>query len=180
MIARRLAQRWKLVLAQGLYALVFGLAIVVWPEPTVGVVIVLFGLFAVVFGVVGLVAAAFGWVTGLGRLLALVNGVAAVALGVAVLAWPDLSARALLYLIGAFAVAVGLLQVAAALEFRDQLRHERFVALVGLVSIAFGVALVGRSGETALTLAALIGTYALVYGALLVVAAFRLRALARG
>jgi uncharacterized membrane protein HdeD (DUF308 family) len=177
-IGQWLVRHWGFVLAQGLYALVFGIVVLVWPDITLGVLIVLFGIYAIAYGVTALVGAIVGRREGIGRVGLVLNGVVAVALGVVVLAWPDLTALALLYLIGAYALAVGLLEIAAAMEFRDVLRHEWLLVLSGLVSTLFGLLIVIRPGDGAVVLAVVISAYAIVYGALLVALALRLRGLA--
>jgi uncharacterized membrane protein HdeD (DUF308 family) len=172
-----LSGRWALALAQGLYALVFGVVLLAWPGVTLRALTLLFGVFAIAYGL--MVAAAAGWTAGFSRLTVLLNGLVSIALGIAVLAWPDLTELALLYLIGAFALAVGLLEVAAALEFRDVLQREWLLALAGVVSIVFGLIFVIRAGDGALALVVALAAYAIVYGVLLVAVALRLRALGR-
>jgi uncharacterized membrane protein HdeD (DUF308 family) len=84
----------------------------------------------------------------------------------------------LLYLIAAWAIVTGLLEVAAAIILRRELRGEWLLALGGILSVAFGIFLAVRPGEGAIAVVWVIGLYAIVFGALVVLGA-RLRQLRR-
>ena len=69
-------------------------------------------------------------------------------------------------------------QVVAGIRLRKEIEGEFWLILSGLVSIALGVFLVARPGAGALSVLWLIATYAIVFGAILVVLAFRVRSFA--
>jgi uncharacterized membrane protein HdeD (DUF308 family) len=56
-IVRTLSQNWWLVVLQGVLSVVLGILAVVWPGITLGVVLVLWGLFTLLNGVVDVFAA---------------------------------------------------------------------------------------------------------------------------
>lgn len=95
------------------------------------------------------------------------------------LIWPGITAIVLLYLIAAWALVTGALEIAAAIRLRKVIANEWMLALGGIASLAFGVLLVLFPGPGALAVVLWIGAYALVFGALLVALAFRLRSLGR-
>ena len=92
------------------------------------------------------------------------------------LLWPWLMALAIVYLIAAWALVTGVLEIAAAVRLRREVEGEWLMALCGVLSVILGLALGLWPGAGAVALAWLIGAYALVFGALLLALAFRLRA----
>jgi uncharacterized membrane protein HdeD (DUF308 family) len=143
--------------------------------------VLLFGFYALVDGLLALAALLVG-----GRLVAdrrgwlVVEGVAGIAAGVVSFLWPGITALVLLYLIAVWAIATGVLEVAVAIWLRRELRGEWLLALVGVLSVLFGVFLVVRPGEGAIAVVWALGIYALVFGVALVALGLRLRQLSRG
>ena len=80
-----------------------------------------------------------------------------------------------LYLIALWAISGGAFQIAAALRLRKELTGEWLMVLGGIASMVFGVLLLLFPGGGALALVWWIATYAIVFGALLLGLALRLR-----
>ena len=89
--------------------------------------------------------------------------------------WPGITALALVYVIAAWAIVKGIVQIAVAVRVRREIRGEWLLGLVGLLSIAFGVLLAGFPGAGALSLVWLIGAYAIVAGVAMAALGLRLR-----
>jgi uncharacterized membrane protein HdeD (DUF308 family) len=106
-----------------------------------------------------------------------VEGLVGIAAGVLTLIWPGLTAIALLYLIAAWAIVTVALEIAAAIRLRKVIANEWLLGLSGIASLGFGIVLILFPGAGALTVVIWIGAYALVFGALVVALAFRLRSL---
>jgi uncharacterized membrane protein HdeD (DUF308 family) len=90
-------------------------------------------------------------------------------------AWPDISALALLYVIGAWAIVAGLLQIASSFELLLDGGERVLLVLSGLLSIAFGTIMWIHPGAGALALVTLIAAFAIVTGTTLLVAGYRIR-----
>jgi uncharacterized membrane protein HdeD (DUF308 family) len=106
--------------------------------------------------------------------LLVLEGIADIAVGIIALLWPGLTAVAFVLLLAAWSIVSGGLMLGAA--FRLSQAHGRWwLALGGLVSIIFGVLLVIAPVIGAVVLTWWLGAYALVFGALLLAAAFKLR-----
>jgi uncharacterized membrane protein HdeD (DUF308 family) len=169
-----LAQHWWAVALRGILAVLFGLCAIIWPGLTVGILIILFGAYALVDGIFMLIAGIRGGV-GVHRLPLIVQGILSIILGILVMALPGLSALALLYFIAAWAIIIGIIQIVAAVQLRRQIANEWFLGIAGVLSILFGLIcfIYPRSG--ALAVIWLIGIYAIMFGIILIVLGFRLR-----
>jgi len=85
---------------------------------------------------------------------------------------PQITATVLLIWIAAWAIATGILEIVASFRLRKEIEGDFWIGLAGFASVAFGVFLLARPGLGALALLWMIGTYAIVLGVILVVAAF--------
>jgi uncharacterized membrane protein HdeD (DUF308 family) len=171
-----LAHNWVAVLVRGIVAILFGVATFVAPGISLAVLVLLFGAYAFIDGVLAIVSAfrrrgeADNW----GMML--LEGIVGVGAGLVTLFWPGLTALALLYVIAAWALVTGVFEIAAAIRLRKVLHGEWLLVLGGLASIGLGVLLMAYPATGALALVLWIGAYAIVFGVLLVGLAFRLRA----
>jgi uncharacterized membrane protein HdeD (DUF308 family) len=90
---------------------------------------------------------------------------------------PGLTALALVWVVAAWALVTGVLEIVAAVRLRRRISNEWLLVLGGLASVIFGVLLVIAPAAGALVLVLWIGAYAVVFGGLLLALAFRLRRL---
>lgn len=171
-----LIRNWWLFALRGVFAIVFGVVAFVWPEVTRLALVLWFGAYLVLDAILALVIG-IGPLRGTRWWAMIVTGLVGIVAGVLVLIWPDTAALTLLYLVAIWAVAKGVLEIAAAIAFRREIENEWALGLTGLASIALGVLLVAfpQAGLVGLTWA--IGAYSLVAGVAQLVLAFRLRSL---
>jgi uncharacterized membrane protein HdeD (DUF308 family) len=175
---RTLARIWKVTALRGVLAIAFAVVILVWPSIGLSVLIALFGAFALVSGV-ATVAGAFNLPLGGGQRWWLVfEGLLGVAVGVVVFIWPDLSALGLLYAIAAWAIAMGIFELAVAFVFPFSGAWSLLAVLGGLLSIGFGVIMFAHPGAGAVALLGLVAAFALVTGAMQIAFALELRRVA--
>ena len=160
---------------RGLAAIAFGILIFTKPQTSLQVLVYLFGVYVLVEGILGVALAvqARNQLDSWGVLL--LWGLLGVAVGVFAFLRPDSTALALLFLIALWAIATGVLEIAAAVRLRELIKNEWVLILAGLASVAFGVWLIARPEMGALAVLSLIGAYAIVFGALIVILAFKLR-----
>ena len=159
---------------RGAAALIFGIVLLAFPEISLAALVLTFGAVAFVDGVATLAAAIAGRHES-GRGWMVFQGIVSVLTGIAVVVWPDISALALLYVIGSWAIVIGLFQIASAFELMLDAGDRVLLVLCGLVSIAFGVIMWIQPGAGALALITLIAAFAIVTGTTLLVAGFRMR-----
>jgi len=107
--------------------------------------------------------------------LFLLRGLAAIAFGVLSLIWPGLSLVTLVLLFGAYSLADGVFALAAAIVGRGNAELRWWLALVGLLGIAVGIATFLWPGLTALTLLYFIAGWVVATGLLQIIGAIELR-----
>jgi uncharacterized membrane protein HdeD (DUF308 family) len=154
--------RWALGLS-GALSIALGVVILVWPNISLFALVILFGAYALARGLVGL-GAAFNSGPMPGRGWLIVSSVLSIVVGVLVFVYTDMSALALLYVIGAYAIILGIIAVGGALWLPLDGGDSALLALTGLLSILFGIVMFAKPGAGALVLLALIAAYALIVG----------------
>lgn len=169
-----LAHRWYVMGLRGAAAVLFGGGALLWPVPTVKALAVLFGVYALVDGVLALGTALGGSAQKDRQVLGL-EGLFSVIAGGAALAWPEATPRALLLILSAWAVATGITEVTGALRLRRDLDHEWLLLWSGAASVLAGLVLAIRPGAAVGATAWLIGGYAVGFGGLLIGLSSRLR-----
>jgi uncharacterized membrane protein HdeD (DUF308 family) len=168
-----LAGNWWALLLRGIAAVLFGLAALFWPGLTLFVLIVFFGAYALVDGILAIVAGIRG--SEGSRWLLLAEGVLGVLAGLVAFFWPGMTALVLLFVISAWAIFTGLLKVIMAIAFRRTVENAWLLGLSGVLSVLFGVILAVLPGVGLLSLVWLVGIYALIFGVALIVLGFRVR-----
>src|SRR6266498_4076687 len=101
------------------------------------------------------------WALGLNGVVSILLGIG---VGIAVLVWPNISALALLYVIGVYAVALGIIAIGGAFSLPLDGGDTALLVLGGLVSILFGIVMFAKPGDGALVVLALLAAFALVTG----------------
>jgi uncharacterized membrane protein HdeD (DUF308 family) len=136
----------------------------------------LFGAYAFLDGLFNLISVLRRRRTQLRPWWALVlSGIAGVATGVISFVWPGITALALVYLIAAWALITGVLEIIAAVRLRKEIKGEWLLALSGVFSVLLGVLLAIAPGPGAIALVWYVGTFAIFFGVLMVALSFRLR-----
>jgi uncharacterized membrane protein HdeD (DUF308 family) len=154
--------RWALGLS-GVISILFGIVVLVWPGISLYALVLLFGAYSLVNGVFGL-AAALRLPKMPGRGWMIVSALAGIAVGVIVFFWTDMSALALLYVIGAYAITIGVFTIGSAFWLPLENNDKILLVLTGFISIVFGVLMFAEPNDGALVLLALISAFALVRG----------------
>jgi uncharacterized membrane protein HdeD (DUF308 family) len=165
----------SLLIIRGIVGIIFGVAAFAWPGATIAALVVIFGAYAIVDGLMNLVmgvsrtpAHRRSWATAL-------QGVAGIAAGMLTFLWPAITALALVSFIGAWAMVTGVLEITAAIGLRKVIKGEWMLALSGLMSLLFGVLVLAFPGAGAIGIAWVLGAYAVAAGLVLVSLGARLR-----
>jgi len=174
-VLRLLSRRWWVLALRGALAVAFGVAALVWPQTTVRVLVILFGAYAALDGLVALLSALTSRPRRGGWWLLLFEAVAGIAAGGLALVWPQATALALLYLIAGWAMLTGILELLAAVQLRHIVEGEWTLVLAGVVSIVLGLLLALRPGSGLVAVILFVGVYAIAFGLLLIALGLRLR-----
>jgi uncharacterized membrane protein HdeD (DUF308 family) len=176
----QLAERWWGPLIRGIAAIIFGVLIVAFPEISLMVLIISWGVYAIVDGVFNLASAirrgrsgeSWGWLV--------FAGLVGIAAGVVAFAMPGMTALILLMVIAGWAVLTGIAEIATAIRLRKEIQGEWLLAASGILSIVFGGLAFAYPGAGALALLWMISAYSILLGVLLLGLAWRLYTWHRG
>lgn len=171
---------WWLLALRGLAGLTLAVLAVAWPLFTLEALLLGFGLYAIVDGAVALYAGLWRRADGYPFWPFAVEGALGMLFGGAIVAFPDVMAFALWYLIAGWALATGLFELVAAIRLRRVYEGELLLAGAGCASVLFGVLMIAWPRTAMITLAWLVGVYAGLFGLFLLALAIRLRRLGRG
>lgn len=168
-----LARNWWIFLVRGIAAVVFALMAFLFPSLTLEVLVWLVGAYVVVDGIFtilnGLASRSINdrwWVD-------LLEGVLTIFLGVVMFLFTPATLLVFIYFVSAWAIVTGILEIVAAIRLREVIEGALIVG--GVISIVLGVLIFFFPNAGLVSVAWIIGAYALVFGFLMIMLAFRLR-----
>jgi uncharacterized membrane protein HdeD (DUF308 family) len=173
-VAIVMARAWWSFVLRGLLAVVVGVIFLLFPQLGLQALILAFAAWMIVDGGTELIGAwrmrgqKQWWVD-------ILEGVAGIVVGVIAVVIPGLTALALLFLVAAWAIVTGVLEIVAAIRLREHISNELWLGLAGLLSVLFGLYLVLFPGAGMLSLLWLAGFFAILFGATLLLLGWRLR-----
>ncbi len=170
-----LTERWWALLVRGIFAVLFGIAAIVWPAITLLVLFTIFGIYMLADGVVSIITAIEAASNQARWWPFVVESVVEIAIGLAVFLTPTITALTLLYFIAAWAVLVGLFRLFAAIELRHEISGEWLMGLNGIIAIIFGLAIFAVPAIGVVALAIIVGIFALFSGITSIMLSFELR-----
>lgn len=170
-----IARNWGWVALRGGVALLFGLLCLFDPAIALLTLVLLYGGYAFVDGLVALVSVVTSRRGQPHWFAVLLGGLAGIVIGVVTFVAPGITALVLLLLIAGWALVTGIAEVVAAIRLRKQIHGEWTLIVIGVLSVLFGVLLLIHPAAGALAVVWWIGAYAVVIGILRIILAFRLR-----
>ena len=170
-----LTRNWWAILLRGVLAVVFGLLALTFARVTLVALVLVFGVYALLDGVFAIVAAVRAAEHHTRWLTLLVEGILGILAGIIAFFFTGLTALALLYLIAAWAIVTGVAEIASAIRLRREIPNEWMLIIAGVLSIVFGAAIAIFPGAGALAVVWLIGLYAIIFGVALIALGLRLR-----
>jgi len=175
-LAAILFHSWWVLLLRGIIAIAFGLLTWFQPGISLAALVLLFGAYVLADGILGVWTALAGRKQHEDWWVLLLWGLMGIGVGILALLAPGITALALLFYIAVWAIATGALEIVAAIRLRKTIKGEWWLILGGLASIVLGVWLMARPGVGILALLWLVATYAIFFGVLMVILAFKVRA----
>jgi uncharacterized membrane protein HdeD (DUF308 family) len=162
--------RWSTLLVRGLVGIAFGVLAMAWPDETVTLVVVIWGCWALLDGVVML--AVVGKVPGTApKVIAILAGVVALLVAFFAIARPGVAAATLTWFLGVWLVVRGVLEVVQAFT-SDEPGVRWVLVLSGILDGVIGGLFMANPGTAVLGIAFFLGLLAFVWGVTLVAMAF--------
>ncbi len=174
-LANTLARNWWKLLLRGVVAILFGVLAWLLPGISLTLLVLFFGAFVLVDGILGV------WIAFSGRKETenwwelLLWGLVGIGIGILTFVAPGATAVAFVIFVAAWAIATGVLQIVVAIRLRKEIEGEWLLILGGLLSVMLGILFMIQPGTGALAMVWLIGTYAVIFGVLLAILAFKMR-----
>ncbi len=173
-----LRQVWWVVLVRGIIAILFGIVAVIWPGITVWALVIVFGIYTLVDGIMLATHAIRDRVHLVSWGVLLLTGMVSIAVGLIAMFWPSITVVALFWVIAFYAVVFGVLGMIAAFTHRASSGWGWSLASA-TISVVFGLVLFFFPKTSITALAVLAGIWAIIFGMLLLFIAFRARSLGK-
>jgi uncharacterized membrane protein HdeD (DUF308 family) len=174
---------WWSFVVRGFVAILFGLILILWSGLSLDLLVLTFGIFALLQGILSVTP-------GLSKLggriyFLLIEGVAGILAGVLTflgpgigrMLWPEVATKTLLVFIILWAFLTGIAEVIGSFRLPGEIKEKWLITLSGLVCLLLGVVLLFRSGLGAVGNASAIGPFAIVFGLLWLIVGLRARKL---
>ena len=169
-----MAGNWWLVVLRGVAAIIFGILAFAWPGITLLTLVLFWGAFALVDGVLAIIAAVKGG-NPMPRWWLAIVGLAGIIAGALTFLMPGLTALVLLTFIAVWAIVLGVMEIIGAIKLRKEIQGEWLLILNGAISVLFGIVLLWRPVTGLIALVWIIGAYAIILGVIYVMFGLKMR-----
>jgi uncharacterized membrane protein HdeD (DUF308 family) len=163
---------WWTFVFRGFVAGLFGLFLLSWPGLSLDVLVLTFGIFALLQGILSVIPG----VSKLGGRIYffLIEGVVGILAGVLTflgpgigrMLWPEIATMTLLIFIALWAFLSGIAEVIGSFRLPGEIKEKWAITLSGVACLLLGLILIFRSGLGAVGNASAIGLSAIVFGLL--------------
>ncbi len=163
---------WWTFAVRGFVSLLFGLFVLSWPGLSLDLLVVTFGLFALLQGILSLMP-------GLSKLaeriyFLLLEGVVGIMAGIFTfmgpgigsMLWPEIATVTLIFFIVFWSVLIGMGEVIGSLRLPNEIKQKWVLTVSGLVGVLFAIILFSRSELGTVKNASLIGSFSIAFGIL--------------
>ena len=174
---------WWSFVVRGVVAVLFGLILILWSGLSLDLLVLTFGIFALLQGILSVIP-------GLSKLggriyFLLIEGVIGILAGVLTflgpgigrMLWPEVATKTLLVFIILWAFLTGIAEVIGSFRLPGEIKEKWLITLSGLVCLLLGVVMLFRSGLGAVGNASAIGPFVIVFGLLWLIVGLRARKL---
>lgn len=170
-LAYELAQKWWVLLLRGVLLIVLGLLAFVSP----GTWVIFAGSLMLVDGMALLLAGLSNQPAGQSRWPLIIAGVLGLIAGLLVLWNPEDAGLALTFIIAAWAIVVGIMEIITGIALRQEIESEWWLILTGVLAIVFGVLVFQNVLAGLLTISWIFAIFAVMAGILSIALSFTVR-----
>jgi uncharacterized membrane protein HdeD (DUF308 family) len=172
-----IGRAWGWVLFFGIVTVLLGIVVLVWPDATIVVLAVLFGIQLILAGIFRFVSAlAIDDAPGGTRALLALLGVLAFIVGIYALRHVNVTIAALALLLGIFWIVNGAIELFTAIGHRE-MPGRGWTIVLALLSIVAGIVVLAYPDISLLALAIVLGIWLVALGIIEIALAFQLRSL---
>ncbi len=172
--------RWSFI-ARGVVAILSGLIILSWGGSSLDPLVLSFGIFALLQGILSVIPG----LSNLGGRIyfLLIEGVIGILAGVFTflgpgigrMLWPQVATKTLLLFISFWAILTGVAELIGSFRLPGEMKAKWVITLSGLICLVLGLIVLSRSGAGATGNAAWIGLLGIIYGLLWLFLGFKVR-----
>lgn len=159
----------------GCIFILFGILILFFKAEVIKTILLYFGIVMLAFGIIMLVMGINNLRRDKAGAMMLVESIVAMAIGLALISFPQASISLFLIMIGVWAIIMGIIQLVIIVNYKGDLPNKNLLMLNGLLTIALGASLLFNPFQWALFIVKIIGGFAMLFGVLLVYFSFVLR-----
>jgi uncharacterized membrane protein HdeD (DUF308 family) len=168
------SRHWWWLALRGITAILFGILALAWRGDTLGSFMLLFGGFALVEGLLAIFVALTN-VAANKRWWVVLHGLVSIDIALFTFFWTESAATILLYMLAAWALITGIMEVAGARRLDRWVANEELLYQSGIASISFAVLLISVFKTSVLSITQLIGPAAIIFGLLTLVLSLNVR-----
>jgi uncharacterized membrane protein HdeD (DUF308 family) len=176
-MATKKFSNWWFLAVNGLIFTLFGILILLLTEEAIKALLLYIGIVMLGVGAVLLVYGMNSIRKDKSAAMVLIESIASIAIGIALVFFPESSVALFLILIGIWAIIMGIIQLVIIVNIKDRVSSKNMLLINGLFTIALGISLLFNPFQWALFLVKVIGFLAAVFGVLLIYFAFVLRSM---
>jgi uncharacterized membrane protein HdeD (DUF308 family) len=175
-LVKEFSDRWWIIALRGLVALILGLVLITYPGKSLVVVTWIVGLWALIEGLILMISSLFKHKEIEGWGMVFLQGLLGVALGLALMAIPQISLGILFFLVGLWFVLVGIVLIVQAIEIRKEIMGGEWIMIAtAILSIIFGMLMMGNLQVSVAVAGFLIGVMMLIMGIMTIAFGFQLK-----
>ncbi len=161
---KTIGRAWMWLLAFGIISILAGVAVLVWPGPTLLVIAILFAVQLIVAGIYRFVAAftiplESGWLRALQAILAALSLV----IGIYLVGRVALSLLVLAFVLGFYWIAFGVIELFTGIG-HSEIPGRWWVIISGILGIAAGTIVIVWPGISLFTLTIVLGVWLIIFG----------------
>ena len=172
-----IGRTWGWVLFFGIVTIALGIVVLVWPDKTIVVVAVLFGIQLILAGIFRFISAlAIDDAPGGTRVLLALLGVLSFIVGIYALRHVNVTIVALALVLGIFWIVNGVIELFTAIGHRE-MPGRGWTIILSLLSIVAGIVVLAYPDISLQALAVVLGIWLVALGIIEIALAFRLRSL---
>ena len=172
---------WLWRLLAGIILVILGIAILVYPDVTLAIIVLLVGIFLIIAGLFELIFGFSAEAKG-ARWLFILKGIINLLLGIVLLVYPDITLTIFVYIVAAWAIVWGIFELLATFMVPKEQSHAVYGTggkwvgvIIGLIAIAFGIVIAVYPDATLSIIIYLVGFLVIAVGILMVINSFGTR-----